>query len=219
MYVCLSIIKLKKFYLILIPSLYKLIRSFESKYCWPFVLFVCPAAGEAWCIILYILRLAIHNINHYHCPSRNSCHHLSTTQRLLEAASPTLLCSTHSLFSVQFSQWETFVIRASLINYNGSDPTARGARLEMIFEMWNVFMRAGIIASLLDTLLIISIANCFQLLSTKHLKFEWLVWRKMGRVRDKRLRSQLRPSLSLLSSARLALLGFDDCFQQENGFE
>lgn len=35
----------------------------------------------------------------------------------------------------------------------------------------------------------------------KHLKFEWLVWRKMGRVRDKRLSSQLRPSLSLLSSA------------------
>ena len=61
-----------------------------SEYCWrPFFcsiesvwrIFLCPAACPALCIILCILRMAIHNINHYHCPSRNSCHHPGTAQR------------------------------------------------------------------------------------------------------------------------------------------
>ena len=53
-----------------------------------------------------ILCMAIHNINHYHPPSRHGCPHPRTNT---------------SLSQLQFSQWETSVIRASLINHNGLD--------------------------------------------------------------------------------------------------
>ena len=55
--------------------------SIESVWCYSSRIFLCPAACPALCIILCILRMAIHNINHYHCPSRNSCHHPGTAQR------------------------------------------------------------------------------------------------------------------------------------------
>ena len=85
-----------------------------------------------------------------------------------------------------------------------------------------MFMSAGIRVSFLNTLLIISIENCFpancgrqQTGWVEIQTFEWLVWRIMGRVRDKRLSSEFKPGL--LSSARPAQLGFDDGIQPSAG--
>lgn len=83
-------------------------------------------------------------------------------------------------------------------------------------EMWTEFMSAGIRVSFLNTLLIISIANCFQLSPTAAASrqtgwveiqtFEWLVWRIMGREWERQkteLRVQTLPAqLSQTGSAR-----------------